>query len=1017
MGMEVSKSQPALVLGDECMVTKEISNALFRRVKEFASLANLKLAMTNEGFVDLTIKYMGELWVMLEFKSEESKSKFNDNISVASWFSQIIEASLDFTVEGRIAWVEVEGIPFKLWSGNTFSRIANKWGKLLDVDDQEDSCFHSKQLCIHTKSGENSVGEEIPETIFAEDGTVKSRAEGDFKDKNVDMSEDPFNIYSLLNKNKCTNGNVNNSGSSLKYPPGFTPSVGIDEKDVSVVDGTTRNDGTTRVKNKEEYTHAFSDCRDKCNSNENGVESKISGHFKKSKMPRTGGSIIGLLDEVVRVGQTMGYRMEGVISNMTEIIASQGVEEETKMVENGCYCVVSCGWGNLAFDHVHSDAVGNSGGILCVWDPYAFCKTSATVSDYFVITRGHWRLTRQEMMVIAIYAPQDNREKQSLWEYLQQVISNWKGEVIIMGDFNEIFGMEDSPCVGNNAMSILMGKLRYLKNHIRKWNKTNLAGRNNSKAQIKRELEAIDLIIDKGQGNEDVIRSRADIMNQLHNCNKLDSMEAAQKAKVKWAVEGDENSGFFHGIINKKCNIRSIVGSDVSNDEIKKAVWECGTDKAPGPDGFTFGFFRHFWHLVEKEVQDAVRWISRKLMTRFGGIFLTTSFVNSVLGINGVNGYNVVSIRLEDLIIINGSPTDEFQFGKGLKQGDPLSPFLFILIMETLHLSFQRVVDAGMFHGLKLGGTLNLSHMFYADDAVFVGEWSENNIATLVHVLDCFHKVSGLKINMNKSKIIGTHVDHDKVSRAANKLGCLILKAPFLYLGSYVGGNMNRLKSWDDIINRVRRRLSNWKMKMLSIGGRLTLVKSVLGSMPIFHMSLFKVPSGILRTLESIRSQFFNGIDGSKNKVSWVQWSKVLAPKVNGGLGVSSLFALNRGLIFKWVWRFVSHDNSLWARVIKAVHGEDGNIGVNSKNGSNSAWLNIVREINVLSKKGERLKDRFPRAYALDSCKEITVGSKLVQPTITYSFRRPPRGGVEQMQTDELTTLMQNVSLTPMQDR
>ncbi|GJS18930.1 leucine-rich repeat-containing protein [Tanacetum coccineum] len=93
--------------------------------------------------------------------------------------------------------------------------------------------------------------------------------------------------------------------------------------------------------------------------------------------------------------------------------------------------------------------------------------------------------------------------------------------------------------------------------------------------------------------------------------------------------------------------------------------------------------------------------------------------------------------------------------------------------------------------------------MFYADDAVFVGEWSENNIATLVHVLDCFHKVSGLKINMNKSKIMGTHVDHDKVSRATNKLGCQILKAPFLYLGSYVGGNMNRLKSWDDIINRV----------------------------------------------------------------------------------------------------------------------------------------------------------------------------------------------------------------------
>ncbi|GJY54064.1 RNA-directed DNA polymerase, eukaryota [Tanacetum coccineum] len=110
------------------------------------------------------------------------------------------------------------------------------------------------------------------------------------------------------------------------------------------------------------------------------------------------------------------------------------------------------------------------------------------------------------------------------------------------------------------------------------------------------------------------------------------------------------------------------------------------------------------------------------------------------------------------LILVNGCPTEEFQYGKGLKQGDPLSHFLFILIMESLHLSFQRIMDEGMFKGIKLGGDM----------------------------------VSGLRINMSKSKIMRVHVDDEKVNRAADKLGCLVFKTPFAYLGSIVGGNNDR---------------------------------------------------------------------------------------------------------------------------------------------------------------------------------------------------------------------------------
>ncbi|GKA11851.1 reverse transcriptase domain-containing protein [Tanacetum coccineum] len=364
------------------------------------------------------------------------------------------------------------------------------------------------------------------------------------------------------------------------------------------------------------------------------------------------------------------------------------------------------------------------------------------------------------------------------------------------------------PLCGFKCDEDIDGKLKFLKNHIREWSKTST-------------------------GTEEEISTRADIINKIQQCDKLDSMEMAQKAKVKWAVEGDENSGFFHGMLNKKRSILNVRGvtvdgmwvdspnkvhpnqqreleSEVTNEEIKKAVWECGMDKASGPDGFTFGFFRHFWYLVEKEVYDAVSVSMVQEKKKQTLIFkvdfekaydsVRWDFLDDVLSKFGFGDKWRKWIQCclhssRGSIIINGSPTEEFQFGKGLKQGDLLSPFLFILIMESFHLSVQRVVDEGMFHGINLGGVVNLSHMFYADDAVFVGQWSESNISTLLHVLECFHRVSGLKINMSKSKIMRIHVDNVNVSRAANKLGCLVLKTPFLYLGSSVGGAMHRLQA------------------------------------------------------------------------------------------------------------------------------------------------------------------------------------------------------------------------------
>ncbi|GJX14945.1 hypothetical protein Tco_0580893 [Tanacetum coccineum] len=255
---------------------------------------------------------------------------------------------------------------------------------------------------------------------------------------------------------------------------------------------------------------------------------------------------------------------------------------------------------------------------------------------------------------------------------------------------------------------------------------------------------------------------------------------------------------------------------------------------------------------------------------------------------------------------------------------------------------------------------------------------------------------------------------------------------------------MSRYQAWEDVINKVCSRLSKWKMKTLSIGGRLTLLKSVLGSIPIFYMSIFKAPISVLHKLESIRSHFFNGHDQDNRKAKWVKWDHVLTPKVKGGLGVSSLYALNRALMLKWVWKFHYHSSSLWSRVMKAIHGEDGKIGKTPKVRNNSCWLNIVNEIFVLNLKGIKFFDymrlkvgngnntsfwydkwigdsslqiMFPRILALENNKQVVVSDKLAAISLADSLRRAPRGGIEATQFSNLLDLMQTVSLSPLPDR
>ncbi|XVF65903.1 hypothetical protein PTKIN_Ptkin09bG0288100 [Pterospermum kingtungense] len=157
------------------------------------------------------------------------------------------------------------------------------------------------------------------------------------------------------------------------------------------------------------------------------------------------------------------------------------------------------------------------------------------------------------------------------------------------------------------------------------------------------------------------------------------------------------------------------------------------------------------------------------------------------------------------------------------------------------------------------------------------------------------------------------------------KRSLLTDKLPTTYLGLPLGARTNAVSIWNPVIEKVERRLAGWKSKVLSIGGRLTLIKSVLSCFPVYFMSIFSMPAMVKERLEKIQRRLLWGEDGDKRKIHWIGWDEVCKSKEYGGLGMVDLGLKNRALLNKWVWRFSIDNNSLWKQVIVERYGGSTN--------------------------------------------------------------------------------------------
>jgi hypothetical protein len=129
------------------------------------------------------------------------------------------------------------------------------------------------------------------------------------------------------------------------------------------------------------------------------------------------------------------------------------------------------------------------------------------------------------------------------------------------------------------------------------------------------------------------------------------------------------------------------------------------------------------------------------------------------------------------------------------------------------------------------------------------------------------------------------------------------------------------------IENRIENKLSGWKGKMLSVGGRLVLINSVLSSLLMFMLSFFEIPKGVLEKIDCFRSRFYWQSEQHKRKYRLAKWKILCQPKLQGGLGVHNLELQNKCLLSKWLFKHLNEDG-LWKELLRNKYLKDKTLGV-----------------------------------------------------------------------------------------
>ncbi|XP_019181672.1 PREDICTED: uncharacterized protein LOC109176732 [Ipomoea nil] len=432
--------------------------------------------------------------------------------------------------------------------------------------------------------------------------------------------------------------------------------------------------------------------------------------------------------------------------------------------------------------------------------------------------------------------------------------------------------------------------------------------------------------------------------------------------------------------------------------EVKAALFSMAPEKAPGPDGMSPAFYQHFWPVLGHDMavfilqcvadqslpeglnESNIVLLPKKKVPERVTDLRPIALCNVVYKVLAKMLANRLKMCLEQVVSqsqcafvperlltdnVNEEAVGTVRPSRGIRQGDPLSPYLFIICAEGLSVLLQQAEARGDIHGVRVArGAPAITHLFFTDDSLL-----------------CFRANQQETLKVKESNNLGVN--------EATDLG--------RYLGLPSALGRSKTESFRYVEEKVQERIGSWQNKLLSRAGKEVLLKSIAQAMPIFTMSMFLLPLRVCDTIEKLFNRFWWGGGGTGTRgIHWLRWSKLCEAKSRGGLGFKRLHEFNMALLAKQGWRILTNPESLVSRLLKEKYFPRGGFMEANLGGNPSyIWRSIlsgqkVLKLGIARRIGDGLDTRIwdwpwlldgtkPTLYTpcIDELKDATVSGLL----------------------------------------